>query len=361
MAEGNEITLRSPRSGCQYVSDMSSRLGTGAFSTVRRAETLVARTAVAVKMFPRAHFNEEMVTEEIRIMRATSASGGHPNVLKILDVVQTSGEEAGDFAGRSHIVIELCDYPLCTMARKNRVEPFLYRHHPLVFKMELTRQLLSGLAHIHKNKFCHNDIHFANFMVHKTSGMVKFIDFGIADEDQNPPSRSDIFHRISDMHGLAKDILLPIWCCEKFGVNSTDAQNHVKESGVYTEEMVERANRYIKEYGLAYGLYGQLRDDLDWYRKESDIMKKCIHELFEYFFSANEEAGSDVIPVGLRRPFELCMLFGKFEHLTSTFASELVEEAVSQYQQNAGVEYIREWAQPADEVDTIDPDASPLF
>eukprot|EP00117_Sycon_ciliatum_P043321 scpid73729/ scgid31385/ Glycogen synthase kinase-3 len=364
MAEAKAVTLTSPSSGRKYVVTMSSKLGSGSAAIVRRAETDVTKTVnsktvvskevVAVKLFKEFFTHSDFIQEEIQVMRTLSAHVAHPNILQLLDVAQSF--EAGAFHGPRNLVLDMCDHSLWTMARYATDLKDEYRPHPKAFKLELTRQLLSGLAFIHNNNISHGDIHCGNVLVHKASGMVKFCDFGSSEKEACPPTSDNIRSRFIDLRDLAMWIILPQWCGEEFGFYSMEASQYVKSEGVHPQELVDQASGLIS---TSFGILSLLMDEEDpnWYGNESNEMKTCIHDLLEYHFSVTEdkELGSHPVPVGLRRPLELCLLFGEVEHLSAPYASGLVETVVSPEQRDEGMDYIRNWSPPEGEEASLTP------
>lgn len=110
-----------------------------------------------------------------REFRLMSAVGEHENVCKVLDFVPDEPPYA---------VLEYVDGASVTALAEER-------GHPLVNRLQAAAQVLRAVAHLHRHRVLHGDIHDSNFVL-TSGGCVKLIDFGMAlhqelDADQVVP------------------------------------------------------------------------------------------------------------------------------------------------------------------------------
>ncbi len=140
-------------------------IGGGGMSVVYLATDLILNREVAVKVL-RSEFsnNLEYIRRFNREGQAAS-SLSHPNIVSILDV--------GEGEGLHFLVMEFID----GMTLKEYIQTFA--PIPMERVMDIMRQLISAIAHAHKNNIIHRDIKPHNVMVDK-DGTIKVTDFGIA-------------------------------------------------------------------------------------------------------------------------------------------------------------------------------------
>lgn len=147
---------------------LGRRLGEGHAATVYEAEHLVVGKRVAVKLL-RARFGEDSASR-LRFVAETRAAAriAHPNVVDIHDL-----GVAPD--GTPYIVMELLEGE--TLAALSRRVGIL----PLAQAIEITLQVLSGLAAAHRKGIIHGDLRPENVMVMQPRSdqvLVKVLDFG---------------------------------------------------------------------------------------------------------------------------------------------------------------------------------------
>lgn len=145
-------------------------LGSGRYGTVREAAKKGMSPALlsnyAVKSLSKADIAQDLMyyRRELEILMHVD----HPNIVNFFEVYE---DEA-----YIHIVMELCS------------GGDLFDHLNLVGSfseqaaVEITKQLISAINHLHTMKVCHRDLKPENFMYLDTSkrGGIKLVDFGLA-------------------------------------------------------------------------------------------------------------------------------------------------------------------------------------
>lgn len=145
-------------------------LGQGGMGLVFQAEHVGIRRPVALKLLHRDLRDQELVNE--RIMREAFATGrlDHPNCVSITD----SGRLPD---GTTYLVMELLKGQSLGDELDER------ETLPEMEALEITRQVLQGLAHAHGVGVVHRDLKPENIFLVKqdnTELLVKILDFGIA-------------------------------------------------------------------------------------------------------------------------------------------------------------------------------------
>ena len=140
-------------------------LGRGGMGEVYRADDLKLGQAVALKFLPRAFASDPKLRErffkEVRITRHLS----HPNICRVYDIAE--------FDGQHFLSMEYIDgEDLASLIKRIG---YLSNEKAL----EITRQLLAGLAAAHERGVLHRDLKPANIML-DGHGRVRIMDFGIA-------------------------------------------------------------------------------------------------------------------------------------------------------------------------------------
>jgi len=146
-------------------------VGRGGMATVHRAHDLVLGRDVAVKLFPSADDEADVLlrhSAEVRILATLS----HPNLVTLYDAGSVS---ASDGSREVYLVMELVDGP--TLAEHLRAGPMDVRE-----VTEVGRQAAEALAVVHEQQIVHRDIKPGNVLMAATasSPQIKVADFGIA-------------------------------------------------------------------------------------------------------------------------------------------------------------------------------------
>ncbi|MFT3694996.1 MAG: serine/threonine-protein kinase [Kofleriaceae bacterium] len=141
----------------------------GAMGAVYRGERLKLGRAVAIKIMHDALPDELASRQRFEREAKLMARLEHPHCVSVIDF--------GLHDGRPYLVMELVRGTslLEELARVKRIEPGR--------AAEITRQVLSGLAHAHELGIVHRDIKPANVMLTERTGLgeqVRILDFGLA-------------------------------------------------------------------------------------------------------------------------------------------------------------------------------------
>ncbi len=146
-----------------------SKLGTGAFGEVYKADDTLLNRTVAIKRIRLDSLADENETEDARrrFLREAQVAAQlqHSNIVTIFDII--AGPQL------SLIVMEFVEG--ITLRRKLSSEKSL----PLSETVQILSQVAEGLDHAHEHKVVHRDIKPANILISR-SGAVKVADFGIA-------------------------------------------------------------------------------------------------------------------------------------------------------------------------------------
>ena len=142
-------------------------LGTGAFGEVFSGVHRRSLRRVAIKMLKKTHFTSvgdmDRAMQELAILSSLS----HPNVIKLLEVVQDSAcvGLVMEFAGGGTLGSLLASSPGGCMAEDDAREAFL--------------QVLRGMRYLHGQRVVHRDIKPENILV-GAEGVLKVADFGLS-------------------------------------------------------------------------------------------------------------------------------------------------------------------------------------
>jgi serine/threonine-protein kinase len=147
-------------------------VGQGGMGSVYRAEDIKLGRTVAVKVI-NEHVPAEMASRR-RFSREAQAMAKleHPHCASILDVGMHDDQPfvVMDFVSGQSLDALVVDGPV-----------------PIARAVELTRQILFGLAHAHEHGIIHRDIKPSNIVLSQKAGMgdhVKILDFGLAKLNQ---------------------------------------------------------------------------------------------------------------------------------------------------------------------------------
>lgn len=105
---------------------------------------------------------------EVKILKALS----HENIVSLKEIV-TSKEQGGDFPKNVFMVFEYLEYDLFGLLETPEIR-FTQDHIK-----SWSKQLLSGVHYMHKNKVIHRDLKASNLLVNK-KGELKIADLGLA-------------------------------------------------------------------------------------------------------------------------------------------------------------------------------------
>ncbi|PAA72202.1 hypothetical protein BOX15_Mlig010622g1, partial [Macrostomum lignano] len=147
--------------------DKLNPIGAGSFSKVYIGQGPHGRVAVKlVQWCSSGGVNYGSLRELSTLKRLQRCQ--HPNVLKLLDVFVSELNQT--FC--QHLVFELMDCDLRQLMRARGDRPL---EVPLV--ASLGRQLLSGLAHLHRHRMLHRDIKPQNLLLDWSATVLKIADF----------------------------------------------------------------------------------------------------------------------------------------------------------------------------------------
>ncbi len=183
-------------------------VGKGAMGSVYRAEDVKLGRTVAVKVM-NEHVPNEMSTRRRFDREATAmAKLEHPHCASILDVGMHGDQPfvVMDFISGRSLDALVAEGPL-----------------PVARAVELTRQILFGLAHAHEHGIIHRDIKPANIVLSQKSGVgdhVKVLDFGLAKLSQETSNLTvgvivgtPSYMAPEQIRGLALDQRVDVYAC----------------------------------------------------------------------------------------------------------------------------------------------------
>lgn len=136
-------------------------LGSGAFGEVYEAKDSETSQVVAIKKFGIKSAENGVDFSTIRELKILQELN-HPNIVKFLDVFQRKEN--------LHLVLELAPYSLAALAPLGLSQGAI---------KTVSRQMLAGLAYLHRNWIMHRDLSPGNILI-TPSGVVKITDFGLS-------------------------------------------------------------------------------------------------------------------------------------------------------------------------------------
>jgi len=147
---------------------ITETVAAGSMGTVYRAERVPVGKLVAVKFLHASYANDSefqaRFDRETRVMSKLN----HPNCVSVVDF--------GVWEGEPYLVMDFVDgVTLRSLMDKGQLEP--------ARALSIARQILSGLAHAHKQEVFHRDVKPANIMISEEIGhgqRVRILDFGLA-------------------------------------------------------------------------------------------------------------------------------------------------------------------------------------
>lgn len=133
--------------------ELGALLGEGAFSSVYQAKNTLTGQDVAIKVIHKSNLSEKQlanISNEIHVMNTLSNAGRHPNILRLLEAIDT---EVNCF-----IVLELCDGGEIF----NKIIEYTYFSELLL--RHVFFQLLDAIRFMHENHIVHRDIKPENLL-----------------------------------------------------------------------------------------------------------------------------------------------------------------------------------------------------
>lgn len=148
------------------------RLGSGGMGVVYKAEHLLLRHLVAIKVLPLARIEDiQMRLRFFSEMRA-AAMLQHPNIIRAADAGEVSSPDPDG---------PVLHYFVMEYAPGQDLERYVQERGPLApaLACDLIYQVAEALAEAHKHHLVHRDIKPSNILV-TTEGQAKLLDFGLA-------------------------------------------------------------------------------------------------------------------------------------------------------------------------------------
>jgi serine/threonine protein kinase len=161
-------------------------IGQGAYGIVYRGTRNATGETVAIKRIPFADSTPEggvpcNVIREISLLRELD----HPNVVKLLDIIQTQGGGTnGSSTGSAglYLVFEYVAHDLKTFMDQNQTSEDISERvglPPLTTKTFM-KQILAGVGYCHTYRILHRDLKPHNLLISADGQHVKLADFGLA-------------------------------------------------------------------------------------------------------------------------------------------------------------------------------------
>jgi len=141
------------------------KVGRGATSVVYRAYDPFLDRFVAIKIVSQSHDAADEVRKRFHREAQAAAQLNHPNIVTIFD----SGEDQG----KLFIAMELLEGTDLRQLIRSKKELILAQ------KLDLTEQILDGLAYAHSKGLVHRDLKPGNIHI-QSNGRAKIMDFGTA-------------------------------------------------------------------------------------------------------------------------------------------------------------------------------------
>ena len=160
--------------------DIEELIGTGTFGSVYKGKEKATNKIVALKKIKQISKDEGFPLNSIREIRINRLVH-HKNIVELLNVL--SDKETHNV----YLIFEYCQYTLSDFIyHKSDVTIDMKKHAQYIFK-----QIVDGLAEIHKNNIIHRDIKPSNIMI-TNEGVVKIGDFGISRMNDGRPLSKNV-------------------------------------------------------------------------------------------------------------------------------------------------------------------------
>ncbi|KAL8019377.1 putative protein kinase [Plasmopara halstedii] len=169
-----EVATKKPRF---YIGDIDNysiidKVGSGTYGEVFKCQHKVTKDIVALKKLrPDVEKNGFPVTSirEMKILKYLK----HPNILELKEIVSTSAPPKEGKRPPLYFAFEYMEHDLSGLLNHPRVK---FTRTQIQCYM---RQLLTGIAFMHRNKIIHRDIKASNLLLNN-QGMLKVGDFGLS-------------------------------------------------------------------------------------------------------------------------------------------------------------------------------------
>src|ERR1043165_661967 len=144
-------------------------MASGAMGAVYKAERVPVGKLVAVKFLHASFANDSEFQARFERETRVMPKLDHPNCVSVLDF--------GVWENSPYLVMDFVD----GVTLRSRLDK--EKRIPPIEALQITRQILSGLAHAHKQSVFHRDVKPANIMISQEIGhgeLVRILDFGLA-------------------------------------------------------------------------------------------------------------------------------------------------------------------------------------
>jgi protein kinase len=150
-----------------------SKLGSGAFGSVEKAENRENREIVAIKKLKRKYstWDECLQLPEVKALRKLM----HPNIIKLKELIRHNTE--------AYFVFEYIDRDVYKLTQSLKEKGKQLTEAEI---KNIAWQVAQALCYIHKQGFFHRDLKPENLLIAQDN-TVKLIDFGLAKEIRSKP------------------------------------------------------------------------------------------------------------------------------------------------------------------------------
>eukprot|EP00047_Mylnosiga_fluctuans_P010422 m.16163 g.16163 ORF g.16163 m.16163 type:complete len:726 (-) comp3113_c0_seq1:2288-4465(-) len=146
--------------------ELGSKLGEGAFASVRLARHMITEEKVAIKVFDKRLIKDEYVLKNLYREATILARLHHPNIIKLLETFET-------------------DQFYCIVTERAKMDLLTHLCSRGVYTEQLARryvrQLISAIDHLHRQGIVHRDLKMENLMLDNDMNL-KLIDFGLSND-----------------------------------------------------------------------------------------------------------------------------------------------------------------------------------
>lgn len=144
------------------------KIGQGAFAIVRRAVHKETQFTIALKTYDKKNLLEKEPQMAVQREINTLSDLWHPNIMKLHEVI--------DQRTQVHLVMELCH----GMSIYHMIKKQPNQRLPEDQCRPIFRQVVEGIAYMHKKGYVHRDLKLDNILIDPTTKTVKIIDFGFS-------------------------------------------------------------------------------------------------------------------------------------------------------------------------------------